>query len=289
MFQGERLRMLRKKHKISQEELAGRIGLSRPSISQWENNAVTPDTENLRKAAAELETTVAYLLGETDNPAISEGLLFMGEPPLKPSEESELLKRNMQNGIVLGIKPVKEQLLDIKQNNKNKSRVSQENPPIKLNFLGSSGQTIKVPIFERAYSACCGSGFPNADQIYSCAEDFIDMPTNFIGQISPDPDKRPFMIYAEGDSMIHAGITDGSQLLINPAEEVYDGESALIEYGNNKSIAVKRIYWLNGSGIEIRSANGDGWKRTFTLDDQKEGLLRIIGKVVWYGNKPKRG
>jgi len=176
-----------------------------------------------------------------------------------------------------------------KQNNKEISRVAQNTSVVKLNFQDSSGQIVRVPIFEHAYSACCGAGFPNADQIYSYAEDFIDMPTSFIGQISPDPDKRPFMLYAEGDSMIHAGITDGSQLLINPAEEVYDGESALIEYGQNKSIAVKRIYWINGSGIEIRSANGDGWKRTFSLDDQKEGLLRIIGKVVWYGNKPKRG
>ena len=158
-----------------------------------------------------------------------------------------------------------------------------------MDFMHSSGYIIKVPIFERAYSACCGSGFPNADQIYSCAEDFIEMPTNFIVQVSPDPDKRPFMIYAEGDYMIHADITDGSQLLINPAEEIYDGDSVLVEYGHNKNIAVKRISWLNGSGIEIRSANGDGWKRTFTIEEQREGLLRIIGRVVWYGNKPKRG
>ena len=89
--------------------------------------------------------------------------------------------------------------------------------------------------------------------------------------------------------MIHAGITDGSQLLINPAEEIYDGDSVLVEYRHNKNIAVKRIYWLNGSGIDIRSANGDGWKRTLTIEEQREGLLRIIGKVVWYGNKPKRG
>ena len=285
----DRLRAAINRSGIKQTHIAELLEVNVNTVSRWLSGDFNPTDDKKLKLAEILGTTVAYLMGETDNPAISEGLLFMGEPPLKPSEESELLKRNMQNGIVLGIKPVKEQLLDIKQNNKNKSRVSQENPPIKLNFLGSSGQTIKVPIFERAYSACCGSGFPNADQIYSCAEDFIDMPTNFIGQISPDPDKRPFMIYAEGDSMIHAGITDGSQLLINPAEDVYDGESALIEYGHNKSIAVKRIYWLNGSGIEIRSANGDGWKRTFTLDDQKEGLLRIIGKVVWYGNKPKRG
>lgn len=285
----DRLRAAINRSGIKQTRIAELLEVNVNTVSRWLSGDFNPTDDKKLKLAEILGTTVAYLMGETDNPAISEGLLFMGETPLKPSEESELLKRNMQNGIVLGIKPDKEQLLDIKQNNKNKSRVSQGNSPIKLDFFGSSGKTVKVPIFERAYSACCGSGFPNADQIYSCAEDFIDMPTNFIGQISPDPDKRPFMIYAEGDSMIHAGITDGSQLLINPAEEVYDGESALIEYGHNKSIAVKRIYWLNGSGIEIRSANGDGWKRTFTLDDQKEGLLRIIGKVVWYGNKPKRG
>jgi transcriptional regulator with XRE-family HTH domain len=280
MFQGERLRILRKKYKLSQEELADRTGLSRPSISQWENNAVTPDTENLRKVAAELKTTVAYLMGETDYPCVGSTLLT-GEFPLPEPTAKSLSETYMAtlapkhidiNGTILG------------------GSQKEEYPSVvKMDFPHSSGQIISVPIFERAYSACCGSGFPNADQIYSCAEDFIDMPTNFIGQISPDPDKRPFMIYAEGDSMIHAGITDGSQLLINPAEEVYDGESALIEYGHNKSIAVKRIYWLNGSGIEIRSANGDGWKRTFTIEEQREGLLRIIGKVVWYGNKPKRG
>jgi len=99
-----------------------------------------------------------------------------------------------------------------------------------MDFAGSSGKIIPVPVFERTYSACCGAGFPNADQIYARAEDFIDMPTSFIGQVSPETDKRPFMIYAEGDSMVQAGITDGSQLLINPAEIIYDGDSALIEY-----------------------------------------------------------
>ena len=62
-----------------------------------------------------------------------------------------------------------------------------------------------------------------------------------------------------------------------------------VEYGRDRNIAVKRVYWLNGSGIEIRSACGDGWKRTFTLEDQQNGELRLIGKVVWYGNKPKNG
>ena len=82
-----------------------------------------------------------------------------------------------------------------------------------MDFMHSSGYIIKVPIFERAYSACCGAGFPNADQIYARAEDFIDMPTSFIGHVSPETDKRPFMIYAEGDSMVQTGIIDGHNYL----------------------------------------------------------------------------
>ena len=160
---------------------------------------------------------------------------------------------------------------------------------IAMDFNHSSGSIISVPIFERAYSACCGIGFPDAGQIYACAEDYIDMPAGFLGQISEDPEHRPFMIYAEGDSMVQAGITDGAQLLINPAENIYDGNAALVEYGRDRNIAVKRVYWLNGSGIEIRSACGDGWKRTFSLEEQQNGELRLIGKVVWYGNKPKNG
>ncbi len=44
---GERLSLLRRENKLSQEALAERLGLSRQAISKWEREECAPDTENL--------------------------------------------------------------------------------------------------------------------------------------------------------------------------------------------------------------------------------------------------
>lgn len=162
----------------------------------------------------------------------------------------------------------------------------------RLDFLKSSGKIIQVPIYGKELAACCGGGFPDSDQIYAEAEEFIAMPSGFLGPVSADPNYQPFIIYAEGDSMVNAGIHDGAQVIINPYDDVLDGDAALVEFATNpvtKNIAIKRVYWLDRRAVEIRSACGDGWKRTFTADDFDEKSIRIIGKVEWVGNKPKRG
>lgn len=160
---------------------------------------------------------------------------------------------------------------------------------LNIDFVSSAGKPVRIPILDRSMSACCGVGFPNGTDIYAQTEDYLDMPSAIVGAVSSDPDKKPFFMFAEGDSMENAGIMDGFMILVNPIETIFDGDSALVEYGVDKNIAVKRVYWLDKCGVQIRSADGSGWKKDFTAEDFELGFIRIIGKVMFTGLKPKRG
>ncbi len=63
-----KVRTLRKAKKLTQEKLAGRVGVSKTAVYAWEKGAYLPEGNNLINLAKELETTVGFLLGETDNP-----------------------------------------------------------------------------------------------------------------------------------------------------------------------------------------------------------------------------
>ncbi len=59
----DRLVELRKEHKLSQEALAEKLGLSRQSISKWERAEASPDTDNLIALAEVYGITLDQLLG----------------------------------------------------------------------------------------------------------------------------------------------------------------------------------------------------------------------------------
>ena len=59
----DNLKTLRRARGLSQEELAGRLHVTRQTISKWENALSVPDAELLLRLAEELETPVSRLLG----------------------------------------------------------------------------------------------------------------------------------------------------------------------------------------------------------------------------------
>ncbi len=59
----DRLVELRKEHRLSQEALAEKLGLSRQSISKWERAEASPDTDNLIALAEVYGITLDQLLG----------------------------------------------------------------------------------------------------------------------------------------------------------------------------------------------------------------------------------
>ena len=61
----ENIKNLRRSKGLSQEELAARLHVVRQTVSKWENGLSVPDAAALIALAAELETSVDVLLGET--------------------------------------------------------------------------------------------------------------------------------------------------------------------------------------------------------------------------------
>jgi transcriptional regulator with XRE-family HTH domain len=64
----ERLAELRKKHKMTQQELANKLGVSRGTIGMYEIGQRDPDTETVAEIAEIFNVSIDYLLGRTDDP-----------------------------------------------------------------------------------------------------------------------------------------------------------------------------------------------------------------------------
>ena len=64
MTLGEKILTLRKARGWSQEELAGRIGVTRQALSRWESDAAVPDTVNVVELSDLFGVSCDYLLRE---------------------------------------------------------------------------------------------------------------------------------------------------------------------------------------------------------------------------------
>ena len=60
---GTRIRGLRTKAGLSQDELAKKVYVARQTVSNWENNKTLPDLESLKLLAATFDTSVDSLIG----------------------------------------------------------------------------------------------------------------------------------------------------------------------------------------------------------------------------------
>ena len=81
MTTGERIKMLRKEHNLTQEELGAKIGVQKAAIQKYEKGTVKNiKRDSLIKLAQCLDTSPEYLLGWEDMPNnVAAGLSCFGE------------------------------------------------------------------------------------------------------------------------------------------------------------------------------------------------------------------
>ena len=65
---GPRLARVRKLRNMTQGQLAERVGVTKQTISNYENGVRMPDFEILDAIAIALNTTLSYLIGSSDDP-----------------------------------------------------------------------------------------------------------------------------------------------------------------------------------------------------------------------------
>lgn len=59
----QRIRLLRRARNMSQVELANRLGVTKQSVSNWENDNIQPSVEMLMKLADVFSVSTDYMLG----------------------------------------------------------------------------------------------------------------------------------------------------------------------------------------------------------------------------------
>lgn len=94
-----RIKELRERAGLSQIELANMVGVDANTVWRWENDRSSP-SRSIQSLASALKTSVAYLMGETDDPVRYDSSLLMaaGKKPEeldgnKPPEPSSDLAR----------------------------------------------------------------------------------------------------------------------------------------------------------------------------------------------------
>lgn len=252
---GQRIKKLRK-GKMNQSELAALVGVSVDSIRRWESNKRPPRSVDLQSLAEILNTSVAYLVEETDDPT----------PFFTAGEEV---------GSQLGTD------VDPRAYKKRSRVASNAKSNIKI-----SDNFIEIPLLTMATVASCGAGNgldgvvpESTENIYIEADTFTHL----------DDTRKPFAVSIEGDSMIGAGLEEGVKAVINPAEEVYSGDAALVCYDG--SWMIKWVIFCPDGSVELRPANPNySPTRIEAAYAADPSWFRIIGKVVATVKKgfPKR-
>ncbi len=110
MLFGDRLSEIRKKKKISQDDLAKKIGVHAPVIGRYERSEVKPSIEVAVKIAEALNVSLDYLVGSTDL-MLEKGIVNRIQNIQKLSEEDKghlfalmdafLLKCNIQSNLAV--------------------------------------------------------------------------------------------------------------------------------------------------------------------------------------------
>lgn len=253
---GERIKSRRRELGLSADSLAKALGTTRVTIGRWEKGKHEPDDQTKIALAKILQTSVAFLIGETEDSS-----------PVKEQRQRLTVGINLDDPATLT--HVLEQLREKKI--KSSGLIDDDPEP-------TIPDQIELPIIDQ--EACAGEGFDFCD-VESIAQDWLPFPILKMG--GPVGPRKPYFVRVEGDSMTGVGIKDGALVLINPNVEVLNGNPAYVCWRGRCSI--KGFIQYASGDIELRPANPNYKSIYIAAEDIGSEEFRIMGKVVRWVNE----
>ncbi|MBO5567447.1 MAG: response regulator [Clostridia bacterium] len=99
---GETLRRLRTEKGLSQQQLAVRLHMERPSVANWEAGRRMPDAATVYQIAEALSVDSSALLSAADDSGEAPNVLLVDDEPLIVTEGIPVLQEAMPNANVVG-------------------------------------------------------------------------------------------------------------------------------------------------------------------------------------------
>jgi len=258
---GERLKERRRSIHISQECLGEKAGVHANTIRKWEKGQRSPRAEELPALAAALNTSVAYLTGETDNPA----------PPGALQAVVELTKYG-------GIAP------SVPQDEQKRQATLEGMAHTVAEEIGESASpsvrysdVVWVPVVSSNVKACCGDGNGYPEEVTWEEEGkYPILASELVGYSWQLRDGGYHIIPVEGDSM-EPKVHSGDRILIADIE-IGDSDLALCLY---KGRLLLRGVTFEKDKIRLHAWNKDYEDIVVPMDniDDLFFLGRMIGIV----------
>ncbi len=102
---GIRLRNLRAKNNLTQDDLARIFGISKSAVGMYEREEREPSLDLVNKIADYFEVSVDYLLGRIE-PSSKDRVSELLDDPATPAKAKEMLKK------IMNLSPEKQKVID---------------------------------------------------------------------------------------------------------------------------------------------------------------------------------
>lgn len=240
---GERIRRLRKLKKLTQQDVANHLKISRSTVAGYETNESKPSLENIRELAKLLDVSVDFLLSNEE---------FL---------EDTFELRTEYNSLIDTIDTfINETNITIKEELRKLPNISTD----KIKELSISDSKLHVvPVLCKA----------STKKIYYTEKDIIDY--DVLHLPTKDFDNY-FLLEVGGDSMSEARIYKGDRILVLRTQDIKNNDIVVMESKNNELPTIKR-YRVYNDGSKWAIAENPNYP---PIELTKDNLSLIIGKGI---------